>query len=633
MKIKFILSVVTALCFSFCVSAKVVMPQLFQSGMVVQRGKPVIIWGKADKGEKVTVTFRKKVYETSADGDGNWRVRLPKQKAGGPYVIRVNDLEIKDVLVGDVWLCSGQSNMDLQVERVYPQYTTDIDSYSNNDIRLFHVHNETALHGPKSDVRPTSWKPVTKENAWNFSAIGYFLAREMYEKTKVPQGIIADSWGGTPIQSWISADTMKNNFPMEYRRSLLYQNDEMIRSQMRANQLANQRWFEVMNETDPGMSEDFTALGYDDSKWIKKNQYDNLTGERSYMGSFWVRQHIKVDAAHAGKPARLLVGTLYDQDYTYVNGQKVGETGYQYPPRRYNVPAGLLREGDNALTVRFITKGGNPHFIKDKPYKLIFEDGVEIPLSEQWSVREGARMPRCHNSEINVHYLPITLYNAMIYPLAPYPVSGVVWYQGESNTGDGQIYESMLTKLIENWRQLWNDSDMPFVVVQLANFMEPSDKPQDSGWSWVREAQRLTAKHVPNTELAVAIDLGEAVDIHPLRKREVAQRAALGFEKMLINPKVKLSPEVISLEVKEGNVVLTLDQQLKPGTLYEFELAGADGRYHNAEAVADGSTITIKSSLKSPKSVRYAWKNNPIRANAYGKNELPLSPFQLVIGE
>lgn len=184
MKIKFILSVVTALCFSFCVSAKVVMPQLFQSGMVVQRGKPVIIWGKADKGEKVTVTFRKKVYETSADGDGNWRVRLPKQKAGGPYVIRVNDLEIKDVLVGDVWLCSGQSNMDLQVERVYPQYTTDIDSYSNNDIRLFHVHNETAIHGPKRDVRPTSWKPVTKENAWNFSAIGYFLAREMYEKTK-----------------------------------------------------------------------------------------------------------------------------------------------------------------------------------------------------------------------------------------------------------------------------------------------------------------------------------------------------------------------------------------------------------------------------------------------------------------
>lgn len=191
----------------------------------------------------------------------------------------------------------------------------------------------------------------------------------------------------------------------------------------------------------------------------------------------------------------------------------------------------------------------------------------------------------------------------------------------------------MLTKLIENWRQLWNDSDMPFVVVQLANFMEPSDKPQDSGWSWVREAQRLTAKHVPNTELAVAIDLGEAVDIHPLRKREVAQRAALGFEKMLFNPKVKLSPEVISSELKEGNVVLTLDQQLKPGTLYEFELAGADGRYHNAEAVADGSTITIKSSLKSPKSVRYAWKNNPIRANAYGKNELPLSPFQLVIGE
>ncbi|MBQ8157605.1 MAG: sialate O-acetylesterase [Prevotella sp.] len=646
------------------VAAKVELPQLFQSGMVLQRGQEIPIWGTAAPGERVSVTFKKKTFETTADANGCWQVVLPKQKAGGPFQLKVESLGLKDngsanvqpstedvqlledIMIGDVWLLSGQSNIDVTIERVYPQYGKVIDDYQNPQIRMFRVQTDTDTHGPKHDVKPTpiNWKPVTKDNAWLFSAVGYFLGREMFEKTGVPQGVIVNSVGGTPIQAWLDADTLRKNHPREYQRTLFFQDDEMVRSMQRSNMMAQNRWQKMLTDTDPGYRDHYTAREYDDSKWEVKNafnrlpngrqQSNNLTRDFRYTGSFYARQHITIDAVHAGKPCRLLVGTLYDADQTYVNGRQVGSTGYQYPPRRYQIPAGVLVEGDNALTVRFVTKGGAPHFIPEKPYKLIFDDGTEVQLSEQWRTKEGARMPNCPGADTGGQNLPSVLYNAMHYPLAPYALSGMVWYQGESNTDLGSGYEQYLTELVTGWRQLWKSPELPFVIVQLANFMDPSDRPQDTGWSQVREAQRLVAKKQPNTELACIIDLGETVDIHPLRKREVAQRIALGFERMLWNKKISLSPEVIQSNTQGERVVLSLDQPLlNNGTLYEFELAGADRRFQNAEARGEGSTITLTSPISEPKYIRYAWKNNPLRANAFGKNGLPLSPFQMEIGK
>ena len=625
--------------------AKVRMPQLFQSGMVLQRGKPVPVWGWADAGERVSVVFKKKVYETTADAEGCWQVVLPAQKAGGPYTLTVNDLSIDDCLIGDVWLLSGQSNIDVTIERVYPQYGKVIDDYQNPQVRMFRVQTDTDTHGPKQDIKPTriNWKPVTKDNAWLFSAVGYFLGREMFDKTGVPQGVIVNSVGGTPIQAWLDADTLRQRHPQEYQRTVFFQDDDMVRSIQRSNMMAQNRWQRMLTDEDPGFKDRFAAPDYDDSKWQQTKVFSvangrpqsvNLTKDFRYTGSFWARQHVAIDAAHAGQKCRLLVGTLYDADQTYVNGQQVGSTGYQYPPRRYTIPEGLLVEGDNALTVRFVTKGGAPHFIPEKPYKLIFDDGTEVQLSDKWLVHEGIRMPQCPGADAGGQNLPSVLYNAMHHPLAPYALSGMVWYQGESNTGEGRAYGQMLNELITGWRQLWQQPELPFVVVQLANFMEPSDKPQDTGWSQVREAQRLAAKKNVNTELAVLIDLGEAVDIHPLRKREVAQRVALGFERMLWNKKLMLSPEVSSASIEGEQVVLTLDQPLlNEGPLYEFEIAGADGRFVSVAAEGQGNRIVLKSPVAAPKSVRYAWKNNPVRANVYAKNGLPMSPFQISLTE
>ena len=649
---KFLFVLTTFLCVSF-VEAKVSLPQLFQSGMVLQRGKTIPVWGTADAGETVTVTFKKKQYTTVADEQGRWRVDLPKMKAGGPYELRINDLELRDILIGDVWLCSGQSNIDVHIERVYPQYVKEIDGYENQNIRLFRVQNDTDTHGPKDDIRATSinWKPLNKQNAWPFSAVGYFLGRRMFEKSGVPQGIIVNSWGGTPIEAWISADSLQRDYPMLLKRTAFYQSDEYVRAQMKANAEANRQWDALLNQADA--TQDYIRPDYDDSDWNTINQNDwTWRG----TGTVWLRQHININKEHARKAARLLLGTLFDQDVTYLNGQEIGHTYYQYPPRRYDIPEGLLREGDNVITVRFINRYGAVHFIPEKPYMLCFGDDRcsqnplpedVIPLSPMWKQHEGVEMPPCPSGDVSLQNLPTTLYNAVLYPLAPYALSGVVWYQGESNTGNPAPYADYLKKLMGCWRDRWQDPLMPFVIVQLANYdgrqqtgmprpITPQTEPVNSGWAQLREAQRTVAKADPYAELAVINDLGETVDIHPLRKKEVAERIGFCFDRLVYNNKVCLSPEVISAELNDGKIILTLDQPIQSGELYEFEVAGSDGKFMNASATANGNRITIlppPSTLLPPRSIRYAWKDNPLKANVRSLSGLPMSSFELKLNK
>ncbi len=636
----------------FCLSAakaKITMPQLFQSGMVMQRGKAIPVWGKADAGETVTIRFNKKEYTTNADSDGRWRVDLPKMKAGGPYQMSINELTFDNIMIGDVWLLSGQSNIDVHIERVYPQYTTEIDNYENTNIRLFRVQNETSTHGVKDDIRPTSinWKPLNKQNAWPFSAVGYFLGKKMFEKNKVAQGIIVNSWGGTPIEAWISEDSLKTDYPMLIKRTQMYQNDNYVRAQMQANGAASQQWDAILNQNDPG----YADAACDDSQWTSINQNNWMWRG---TGSVWLRQHIIIDKEHAGKPARLLLGTLFDQDITYLNGKEIGHTYYQYPPRRYDIPEGLLREGDNVIAVRFINKYGAAHFIPEKPYTLCFGDDRlsqnpmpkdVIPLGAQWKMHVGTEMPQCPSGDVSLQNLPTTLYNAVLYPLAPYAINGIVWYQGESNTGNPAPYADYLKKLIGCWRDRWQDQQMPFVIVQLANYdgrqqtayprpITPQPEPVNSGWAQLREAQRTVAKADARAELAVINDLGETVDIHPLRKKEVAERISLCFDKLIYNNKVKLSPEVVSTEVKDNKIILTLDQPIQPDKIETIEVAGADGKYVNATATADGNRISILSPLTShpsPLSIRYAWKDDPKQANVRSLSGLPMSSFEMTI--
>ncbi len=655
---KILLLAVTLLTVSFA-DAEISLPQLFQSGMVLQRGKLIPIWGKAAPGELVTVRFNKKQYATTADAHGSWRINLPKMKAGGPYTLTVGNHVLTNILVGDVWLLSGQSNIDVTIERVYPQYPQEIDSYENNDVRLFRVQNETDVHGVRDDIKPTSinWKPLNKENAWLFSAVGYFLGKRMQEKTNVPQGIIVNSWGGTPIEAWISKDSLERDYPMLVKRAQFFQSDDYVKSQSQTNMQADRQWQKMLQESDAGILQNWAAPDCDDANWQSINQNDwSWRG----CGSVWLRQHIIINKEHAGKPARLLLGTLFDQDITYLNGKEIGHTYYQYPPRRYDIPEGLLKEGDNVIAVRFINKYGAVHFIPEKPYMLCFGDDRcsqnpmpkdVIPLAPTWKVNVGTEMPNCPSGDVSLQNIPTTLYNAVLHPLAPYAINGIVWYQGESNTGNPAPYADYLKKLMGCWRDRWQDPKMPFVIVQLANYdgrqqsgfprpITPQTAPMNSGWAQLREAQRTAAKADPRAELAVINDLGETVDIHPLRKKEVAERVALCFDRLIYNNKVNLAPEVIAAEVQEGKIILTLDQPIQAGDLYEFEAAAADGDkvFQNVKATAEDNRITLIlpegfHPMSTVYAVRYAWKDNPATANVRSLTGLPMSSFEMKVNK
>ena len=655
---KILLLAVTLLTVSLA-DAEISLPQLFQSGMVLQRGKLIPIWGKAAPGELVTVRFNKKQYATTADAHGSWRINLPKMKAGGPYTLTVGNHVLTNILVGDVWLLSGQSNIDVTIERVYPQYPQEIDSYENNDVRLFRVQNETDVHGVRDDIKPTSinWKPLNKENAWLFSAVGYFLGKRMQEKTNVPQGIIVNSWGGTPIEAWISKDSLEHDYPMLVKRAQFFQSDDYVKSQTQTNMQADRQWQKLLQESDAGILQNWAAPDCDDANWQSINQNDwSWRG----CGSVWLRQHIIINKEHAGKPARLLLGTLFDQDITYLNGKEIGHTYYQYPPRRYDIPEGLLKEGDNVIAVRFINKYGAVHFIPEKPYMLCFGDDRcsqnpmpkdVIPLAPTWKVNVGTELPNCPSGDVSLQNIPTTLYNAVLHPLAPYAINGIVWYQGESNTGNPAPYADYLKKLMGCWRDRWQDPKMPFVIVQLANYdgrqqsgfprpITPQTAPMNSGWAQLREAQRTAAKADPRAELAVINDLGETVDIHPLRKKEVAERVALCFDRLIYNNKVNLAPEVIAAEVQEGKIILTLDQPIQAGDLYEFEAAAADGDkvFQNVKATAEDNRITLIlpegfHPMSTVYAVRYAWKDNPATANVRSLTGLPMSSFEMKVNK
>ena len=349
-------------------------------------------------------------------------------------------------------------------------------------------------------------------------------------------------------------------------------------------------------------------------------------------------------------PARLLLGTLFDQDITYLNGKEIGHTYYQYPPRRYDIPEGLLREGDNVIAVRFINKYGSVHFIPEKPYLLAFGDNRcsqnpmpqdVIPLSDHWKMRVGAEMPNCPSADVSLQNLPTTLYNAVLHPLAPYALSGVVWYQGESNTGNPAPYADLLRKLMGCWRNRWQDSQLPFCIVQLANYdgrqqtgfpqpIMPQDNPVNSNWARLRETQRQVAQSDPYAELAVINDLGETVDIHPLRKKEVAERIGLCFDRLVFhNNKVKLSPKIVSVDVNGNAIQLTLDQPIQEGELFTFEVADEGNSMHNVSAVGKGNVITLHNFAFKPTAVRYGWKDNPLKANVRSLAGLPMSSFEL----
>ena len=486
-------------------NAAVRLPQLVSHKMVLQRDTELNIWGWANPGEMVTVRFNGKYYDTKTGNNGKWNVILPAQKAGGPYIMEINEIILRDILIGDVWLCSGQSNQESPIARLTDMYP-EINVSNNHMIRHYKVPIQNTPGSIKDDIlKGAQWHSGVASEVMNWTALAYFYALEAYEKTKVPQGMLVSSLGGSAIESWIDQNYLKE-FP-----NVLVDNNALDSIKIVDKDKGGGLWCKV---------------NYDDSNWSSMNMPGRWRNNGvNAKGVVWFRKDFEVPSSMDGKHAKLHMGMMIDSDSVFINGCFVGSTSYMYPPRKYDIPAGVLRSGKNNITVRLNDRNGNGGFEEDKPYKIVGDD-VDIDLKGEWKYKIGYNI---NDVEIlqsrlkNLSKAGSGLYNGMIIPIKDYKVKGVIWYQGETNTGDWRNYYKLLSSLIVNWRDLYNDKNMPFLLVQLPNFLRKQQYPGESGWAGLRDAQLNVAKTINNTALAITYDIGEWNDIHPLNKKDVAK--------------------------------------------------------------------------------------------------------------
>jgi len=630
---------ITSFLFSQISFADIRLPKLVSSGMVLQRDVEVKIWGWADPQEKVSVQFDKKSFNAITDKDGHWSLSLPAHSAGGPHTMTLegkNTLVLEDIIFGDVWLASGQSNMELTLARAEPRFADEIPKIHNTLIRQFEVPDRFNFKEPQRDLEGGQWLPATQEHIRAFSAIGYFFADAIQRSEKVPVGILNASLGGSPVEAWMSEGTLKK-FPDAHAEGLRFRDDKLIEEITQSDQARMNAWFAELNSKDAGFKQDkylWAEPQLDTSSWqtFQVPGYWPESGKGPVNGVFWFRKTIDLSTVQAGQEALLVLGAIVDADQVFVNGTQVGSTGYMYPPRRYKVPAGVLKPGANNITVRVTSQSGRGGFVSDKVYALQFPDS-SLDLTGPWLYRQGATMPAL-GSQTFIRWKPMGLFNGEIAPLLNYRIKGAIWYQGESNAGNGLAYRERFPAVIQDWRQHWGQGDFPFLFVQLANYLPPGAPADDTGWALTREAQLQTLK-LPNTAMVVSADVGEWNDIHPLDKKTVGERLAAAALNLAYGHKnVYSGPLFKSAKIQGKKMVLSFEHTggglvAKDGKLGGFTIAGADGKFHAAQAKIRKNTVVVWSdAVKAPKAVRYAWANNPENISLYNKEGFPASPFR-----
>lgn len=626
-------------CIAYISHGQVSLPALVRDSMVLQRNAEINIWGWASKDEKVMVSFNKRTYTTKATSEGKWKIVLSPMEAGGPYNMIIsgkNKITLKNILVGDVWFCSGQSNMVHQLNIHDVTYANEIAEANNPHIRQFLIPTITNLQRPQNNLPISYWKSAVGEDVRPFSAVAYFFAKTLFEKYKVPIGIINASWGGTPIEAWTSEEGLKDFSSLintiQKNKDTAYVNNSnraavsanRPQQQMDAGLTGNKKWFD----------ETYIPKGW---KSINIPGYWEDQGIKDLNGVVWYRKEIDVPASMIGKLAKVFLGRIIDADELYINGKRIGNTTYQYPQRRYAVTADVLKPGKNNFVIRVRNDAGKGGFVPDKPY-CIFAGNDTVDLKGTWQYKVGdVFIPRSGfgGGGIAAQNQPAALYNAMAAPVINYTIKGFVWYQGESNSSRAAEYEKLQPALINDWRSKWKQDELPFLYVQLPGFMDYNYIPSESQWAALREAQ-LKSLSVPNTAMAVAIDLGEWNDIHPDNKKTVGERLALAAIKIAYGENIVHSGPIYQSHAVEGNKISISFSNTGSGLITndgeypsEFAIAGADKKFVWAKTKVEGNRIIVwNDGVSNPVHVRYAWADNPVNPNVYNKEGLPASPFR-----
>jgi sialate O-acetylesterase len=609
-------------------SADISLPPLFGDRMVMQANELFAMWGSADPGESVTVyvSWKTDQFHAVADAAGHWLVKFPAPRPGGPYTLRVagkNDVTLSDVLAGEVWLCAGQSNMEMSVGDCTSGGATNakvvLEQANHPDIRYFDVKNTTSLQ-PKFDCEGR-WSKCDPTSVSTFSATAYYFAVDLSRELKMPIGVLEADWGGTPVETWTSAEGLAPwpEFAAKLRE-LEHDPIELMKpGQFEALYLD---WYRALDAVDSGAGGDsrpaWSSLSFDDSDWPEIEVPATWSGDlASFDGFVWCRRTIELGPDWTGRVAVLELGPIDDMDSTFVNGVKVGETvgsGKHEKPRAYELPAGTLRAGRNVIAVRVLDTGGLGGINgRDARVDLRAQSGEVVPLSGKWRAHTANAMsslPKAPYTPSRDPIQPTSLYNGMIAPLVPYRLRGVLWYQGEANRRSAYLYRARFPAMIADWRRHFAQGDFPFYFVQIAPF---GYEPDNGEAAELREAQTM-ALSVPNTGMAVTMDVGDPADIHPKNKQPVGKRLArIALSKTYGRKELECSgPMYASMKVEASSIRLSFDHAhgltSREKSLEHFTIAGSDEKFVPATASIDGETVLVSSdAVKAPVAVRYCW--------------------------
>ena len=622
------------------------LPALFSDHMVLQQDAVITIWGKASPQKQVTALFKNQRSSAIAQEDSTWHLYLAPEQAGGPFelhIIGTDTLLIKDVLIGEVWIGSGQSNMQWSVSQS-ADAEKELQDANYPNIRLFSV-DRTASTTPEYKIPTDGWKPTNPSSIASFSAVSYYFGRTLHDSLNVPIGLIHSSWGGTPAEAWTSAQSLLALPDFEPAVRQLQESTVSFESLNTQYNKELDHWYITTLPQSPGYRDQLPFWGTPEAnhdEWATMNipslwEEEGLPG---FDGVVWLNKIIDLPSEWTHHDAILTLGQVDDADITWLNGTEIGRS-YRYDSRRqYQIPKEALKTGPNSISVRVLDTGGGGGIYGAK-HELTLESAnselESIPLSGPWKYKKAMELanftpPPPRPSPIQ--HTPSVLYNAMIHPLIPFRVKGVIWYQGESNASRAFQYRSLFNTLINDWRLQWNDP-IAFHFVQLANFQALQKKPvEQETWPELREAQTM-ALQLPNTGMAVTIDIGEADDIHPRNKQDVGYRLALNaLNKSYKLPIVPAGPLYKSMEIFGDSILIEFDYSenglmtSNDEEVLGFAIAGNDQEFQWAQAMIRGSKVVVHSPrVPSPVAVRYGWANNPV-TNLQNKEGLPASPFR-----
>ncbi|WPJ96475.1 sialate O-acetylesterase [Coraliomargarita algicola] len=637
--------------------AELKLPAIFGSHMVLQQEGKIPVWGWEDPGETITVSFAGESVETTADESGQWKLALPQMATshqGQSMTIHSSSgdrITYEDVLVGEVWICSGQSNMEWSVANSNNS-AAEAASAHYPEIRYFDVKNELAYE-PQEDLTG-HWVVCSPDTVKRFSAVGYYFGRHLHSELDRPVGLISTNWGGTIAEAWTSKEALIENLP-EFTSAI----DALSELKLREKPLEakfQQAWdtykksFPEMYalEADLAAAKSWTTPELDDSQWATLNVPQNWeqAGHKDLDGIVWLRKTIELPASWAGRDLALHTGPIDEVDVTWFNSEVVGQTGnlkkniveYWNQPRSYQVPGKLVKAGKNVIAIRVMDAQGQGGLWGGEPESMYIAPvdaaaGEQITLASEWKLKPQYVLPKKPRNPLSPNK-PTVLYNQMIQPLIPFGIRGAIWYQGESNSGRPEQYRTLLPTMIADWRQRWGRGDFPFLVVQLANYRARDAQPVESKWAELREAQAITAAQDPNTGLAVTIDIGEANDIHPRNKQDVGHRLGLVAERIAYQRNVIANgPTFQQMKVEDDTAILSFDHATgglvsKNSKIGGFALKADDGDFVWAQAEIHGSHIHLRApGVNKPVAARYAWANNP-EAPLYNQAGLPMVPFR-----